>query len=871
MVTFKSAEMEPSISSNAVKRRNIFLLRGALVAALGGLVFDAGVESAGVSTILLLIVFALSDALVLWTPLRVVASPQFNLLVGAADIIFVLTGILLLGGASAKALLISYFLMALVAVLTHYRSHMLAGAAAVGALHSWLVLETGVVTSSQYNLVLQILFLCTVGIYYGYLAESIHRSRRESEMEQLEVRELTALLNILDTITSSLDLREVTHGIVSQIAKIVPAVRCSLLFLDETSKQCLVMSSHDDPDVYMLEIDLEKYPEIRQAIKTRNPVVIQDVASDPLMDDVKEVLKHLDFHSILVIPLTFGEDILGTLCLKTARDNQEFTAREIKFCTAVARASANAFKNAMLHRQVIKESGGRHRTIRKLERVLDHSPDFILTTDKDGLITEFNHSAERLSGYGKKEMLGKSFRALFGEKGDGELVDHICTAGEISRYSTSLTRKSGSEVNLELNMSILRNEENDLIGTVWLGRDVTELKAAQSQLLQAEKLSAIGEAISGVTHELNNPLSVVLGFSQLLMVRNAGSPMTRELEKIHESAIRCQKIVKNLLSFVRGYKPEHTYLGINGILEKTVDLVHDRFQENDIEIVMELSPQIPRTMLDFHRVQQVFLNLINNARQSMMATRDRPARLLIRTSHGDGMIRATVADNGEGMDKATQKRIFDPFFTTKKQGGGTGLGLSVSYGIVREHGGQISCHSRPGEGTTFAVDLPILENEGTPAGADLVDSGDRTGDGKYESSILVVDDEPMIIDLLLEVLRDQGHRLDTASNGEEACRKVLSNTYDLVITDIRMPRMNGIEFYSTVVDERPDIKGKVIFTTGDLNSQEILDFFATVDAWVLPKPLEADGIRDMVSKVLQANAAHGQKPPGHPPVNPLFG
>lgn len=237
--------MVQPITPNFAKRRHIFLLRGALIVAVGGMMVDAGVERAGVASILLLITFALSNVLVLGVPLRMVNSLRFNLAVGAGDTAFIVVSILLSGGASTRALLISFFLMALISVLTYYRSHMLAGAAAVGALHSWLVLEAGVVNSSQNNLVLQILILCTVGIYYDFLADGIHRFRRQAEVENLEVRELTVLLDILDTITSTLDLREVTQGIVRKITSIVPAVRCSLLFID-ASKQCLVMSSHDD-------------------------------------------------------------------------------------------------------------------------------------------------------------------------------------------------------------------------------------------------------------------------------------------------------------------------------------------------------------------------------------------------------------------------------------------------------------------------------------------------------------------------------------------------------------------------------------------------------------------------------------------------
>jgi CheY-like chemotaxis protein len=253
-------------------------------------------------------------------------------------------------------------------------------------------------------------------------------------------------------------------------------------------------------------------------------------------------------------------------------------------------------------------------------------------------------------------------------------------------------------------------------------------------------------------------------------------------------------------------------------------------------------------------MQQVYINLIDNARQSMAAVKDRQGRLLVQTSHENGTIRTAIVDNGEGMDQATQNRIFDPFFTTKKRGKGTGLGLSVSYGIVREHGGQISCRSRTGHGTTFVVELPILADRERSPGTVLAAGEGRAVKNVEVSSILVVDDEPMIVDLLLDILGDLGHRLDTAANGEEAWRKVCSNGYDLVITDIRMPRMSGIEFYRAVVADRPQMKGRVIFTTGDLHNRVVMDFLAMVNAQVLPKPLEAHLVEEAVVKALQENS-----------------
>jgi len=266
-----------------------------------------------------------------------------------------------------------------------------------------------------------------------------------------------------------------------------------------------------------------------------------------------------------------------------------------------------------------------------------------------------------------------------------------------------------------------------------------------------------------------------------------------DLEKIYESALRCQKIVKNLLSFARVHKPERRYLGVNGIIDKTLELRRYQLEVNDIEVVRDFDPDLPRTMLDFHQMQQVFLNLINNAQHAMTAVRNRPGRLVVSTRCVNGRIEIRFSDNGEGMDADTLERAFDPFFTTKEPGRGTGLGLSVSYGIVKEHGGSIFVRARPGEGATFVIELPIRKAEMTTEHAPGEAQADRpelvATDGG--SRLLVDDDEPMSLDLFVDRFVDHDVQVDTASNGTEACRKIRQRTYDAVITDVRMPQMNG--------------------------------------------------------------------------------
>jgi PAS domain S-box-containing protein len=840
------------LPSSIEKRRTIVYLRGLLLVALGGVLLEAGAAHAGANGLALLAIYGLSNiSLILSVPLRMVRSLRFELIVGAIDLVAIALAIAL-AGARGGVLPVSCLVLGLVLALATERSHAIAGAGVICALHAWSLLA--ITDGNLRQLAPQLLFLASLALYYGYLAAGIHRFRTRARAEELSMYELQTLLEILDAITQARDLEHVTRIVVQKINLIVPSVRCSMLFIDPTGTRCYVIASHDDPNIKMLELNLEKYPEVREAIATRNPVLVQDIASDPLMSDVRGILEELDLHSIMVVPMVFGDDVLGTLCMKTSRANQPFSEREVNFCTAVARASASALKNAALNREVLETSNRHREAAEKLSRIFDDSPDLILTTDNDGQITELNHAAERLLGRARETVLGLSCVEILGDGVQG-LVDRTLAWGAVANHPCNLIRKDGSSFEVELNVSTLRNEDGDPAGTVWLGRDVSELKATHRQLIQAEKLSTVGEVISGVAHELNNPLSVVLGYSQLVLSRQAGSPVRRELERVHESATRCQKIVSNLLSFARGHKPERRYANVNGIIDKTLEIRKYQLHVNNIEVVRDLAEDLPSTLVDSHQMQQVLLNLFNNAQHAMNGDRERAGRLEVRTSHENGWIRIEVSDNGHGMSPATIEKIFDPFFTTKEVGQGTGLGLSVSYGIVKEHGGRIDAMSSPDNGSTFLIDLPIRKpiqaETAVEASVEIEMPAAATARrAPADGRILVVDDEPMIVDLLAEVLEERGYHVETAGNGGEACKKIGPNSYDLVISDVRMPEMTGIDLYRRIVAVRPELEGRVIFITGDLMDPQTVDFLSEVHARTLPKPLDIDIVVETVAATL---------------------
>jgi len=376
------------------------------------------------------------------------------------------------------------------------------------------------------------------------------------------------------------------------------------------------------------------------------------------------------------------------------------------------------------------------------------------------------------------------------------------------------------------------------------------LDGAMRQLVQAEKMTALGELVAGVAHEINNPLASILGYGQLALSRDLRPDVRRFLETSCSEAERAGKIVRNLLTFARKQPPEKKHLGLNGIIEKTLDLKAYHFRTSMIEAETDLSPDLPMTMLDFHQIQQVLINLLNNAEQAMGGA-GRGGKIRIATRRNGGRIEARVSDTGPGIPFEVQSRIFEPFFTTKEEGEGTGLGLSVCYGIIQEHGGQIRVESRPGEGATFILDLPIVEKP--PVAAEGPSS--TRGGASSGLRILVIDDEPGVQRLLVDLLTDTGHRVDTAADVPEALRKLATNGHDLVICDMKMPHGTGRDIHAAVVARWPRLAGRIIFTTGDGASAETRRFIEETGHEVLLKPWNIGDLQDAIARAVGQEAA----------------
>lgn len=382
--------------------------------------------------------------------------------------------------------------------------------------------------------------------------------------------------------------------------------------------------------------------------------------------------------------------------------------------------------------------------------------------------------------------------------------------------------------------------------------DEDEQKALTQKLAHSEKLSSLGEIVSGVAHELNNPLTAIMGFSDYLLDKDLPEKVKKQLKMINDASLRSKRIIDNLLTFARAYKPEKKYNDLNSVITGTIDLKDYQLRVNSIDVELNLDPSLPKTMLDEHQLQQVFLNLINNA-QHAIAEKGVGGRISIKTTFDDSIIRATVSDTGKGIPDDSLKKIFDPFFTTKEVGAGTGLGLSISYGIIKEHGGNIYATSRPGEGATFIIELPIIKTAADSSSA-ATSTPEKSQLSKKGNRALVLDDEELILSLINVVLADSGFHVDTAATGDDALKLLSEHAYDLIISDFKMPGMNGKEFYHKVKSIKPEAANKIIFISGDSVSDGTQEFLKDTGNIFLKKPFTIEELIKIISEHISSLA-----------------
>jgi two-component system NtrC family sensor kinase len=414
----------------------------------------------------------------------------------------------------------------------------------------------------------------------------------------------------------------------------------------------------------------------------------------------------------------------------------------------------------------------------------------------------------------------------------------------------------GGELWVEILGTPVKDKSGQTIGIVEVIADVTERKRMEAELLQASKLAAMGELVSGFAHEINNPLTIISGNVQLFLGRVAAiaenNPeiqklLNEYLRTVLDETERAARIVRNLVTFSRKSPAERRLMDLNEAVRKTVELRSYELSVDGVETRLELSPNLPRVNAGFNQIQQVLFNLLNNAAAALKEVRDDRA-ITIRSWAAEDHVFVSVSDTGPGVAEIYRDRVFDPFFSTKEIGKGTGLGLSICHGIIESHGGSIWLERTEGRGATFAFALPL--GTSTEALKETPPKEPEPSPLEDRKKVLVVDDEPDVLYVLEEGLRSDTLLVYPAQGGEEALRQMEKRRFDLILADVKMPKMDGREFYERVREKDPELARRIVFITGDVLSPDTREFIDQTGNASVMKPFSLDKVRAVVLRTI---------------------
>lgn len=497
---------------------------------------------------------------------------------------------------------------------------------------------------------------------------------------------------------------------------------------------------------------------------------------------------------------------------------------------------------------------------RNMRLLMDSVPDAIVVVDRDGRILESN---------GPTRMIG----ALVGPAAHRSLFDFLAPGaaamvreklaaafhGAVQRLDVPFVRPDGAQGVAAAHYAPIR-EPSGITRVLVLVRDITDQRRSESQYQQAEKLAAMGQLVSGVAHEINNPAAIISGFAQTMLLEELKPDQQEMLQMIYDEATRIGRITSNLLAFARAGGKQRAFVDVNDIARRTFALRSYHLSTLNITLTLDLDPGDPKIWADASELQQMLLNLLINAEQALVAV-DGPRTITVRTRADERDARLEIADSGPGIPPEIRDKIFDPFFTTKPEGVGTGLGLSICYGIAQEHGGRIWVESEPGHGARFVIVLPREPAPDTrppalpptAAAASPPDAGTAA-----RLTVLIVDDEEALRDALLRFLERRGISGEGAADGTAAVRALRERTFDVIISDVRMPGMSGREFLDQLRRDRPGVIPRLVFSTGDTFAPDTAALLRESGVPTVTKPFDFAElervIRDVAARRGPANA-----------------
>lgn len=526
------------------------------------------------------------------------------------------------------------------------------------------------------------------------IAQTLERFRVYQEKRRMEEeillrnKELQVLTVVTQSLNQSLLIDDILQAALAQIFSHLELDSVAVYLASK--RDAIVLHSGEGvlaSDAAFREISLSTF----ERLATQEAV---SELTEPSKSDLIRDFKRHQFNSILALPLMHQRKFLGAL-LATSKSAGYLTGRRRNLLASLANQISTAIENVELYAQTDQLKS-------QLEDVLDSSLDMIITVDDDGAIQFHNDRFEQI--YGGRDVISRPFSALLSPNSRERFLEKSAELmfGKPALYEIDMIQPDGENMHCLISHSALRGRSEYLL----VIKDISRIVQLQNQLLQSEKLSALGQMIAGAAHELNNPLAGILGYTQLLSVEPLPASVLQDIAVIQKEAQRCQRIVKNLLTFARKSKGQPESIDLNEMLTGIIELHVPQFRPHGIEIECDFDATLPRAFGDFSQLQQVMVQLLINSGDALKE-HSGPRALRITTERKGDYIRLKVIDNGPGIPSENLNKLFEPFFTTKEVGQGTGLGLSMCFGIIQSHQGRLFVKNTPNGGATFVVELPI--------------------------------------------------------------------------------------------------------------------------------------------------------------------
>ncbi|WP_066800140.1 GAF domain-containing protein [Sphingomonas soli] len=677
---------------------------------------------------------------------------------------------------------------------------------------------------------------------------TLERAQAEAALQERE-RNQAFLIGWSDRIRARTNAREILGETLAALGEHLGVMRTNFAETSRDGQELCVLQEWSDG---ALNATHERYPlsvlgnKLAAAHSSGLPVRVDDTATDPRFDETnKPLFDSLSIHAVLTLPMMRVGQIVGVLSVQSSTPRR-WTDGEVDLVRDLADRTLAVLERAHSEERLAESEA-------QLSAFLENAPVAMHLKDGDGRYVRVNPEFARGVGRTREEVQGATADEVFPARIAAEVkrLEALALAGEVASAEIEIGEILGDDGHV-LSM-IFPITGAGVARTGGFTLDLTERKRAEAALArsretlyQAEKLSALGSLLAGVSHELNNPLSIVVAQAVMMERQSQGGELAERAQKIRKAADRCARIVQTFLAMARQKRPEREPVNLNAVAMAAYDLAEYGLRTDGISATRELAPTLPTISADSDQLHQIIINLLINAQQAMADTGQADRKLTLRTAQGEtaGTVIVEVIDNGPGVPDDARRRIFEPFYTTKPQGEGTGVGLSFSQGLAEAHGGKLELLPSK-RGAHFRLTLPVDPAQGAP---ELQAPTPAPVEPPVRRA-LVIDDEQEIAESLADFLSIEGFACDVAVGGTEAQKRLAQGDYDLIVSDLRMPGMDGPQLYAWLKAQRPDLESRMAFATGDTLGVNAARFLEAMDRPVLEKPFMPDAVHRFLQQM----------------------